>query len=185
MQFFKSILAISALASVALADNTVTYVNQDSTNRTMVFSPSVGCDEIEPFCVGPYESVVQTFPLGWIGNFFAIETGNPFTPGMLGEITFNGWAGITFFDVSAIIDPTDTNGVKQIFPKNSNEPMAGCQEFPCGNAYYVPTDNLATKSTTETDFVCTIGTLETQRRRGAIAEERLKRVAPLTGEPQL
>jgi len=45
-------------------------------------------------------------------------------------------------------------------------------------------DDLATKATLETDFVCTIGTLEAQRRRGAVAERKMKRVAPLTGESQ-
>jgi len=186
MQFYKNILAVLALASFVLADNTITFVNQDATNRSIIFTPSIGHPTLDTLCVGGHESQVATFPWGWTGNFFSINTegGNAGEPGMLGEFTWNAWGGLTFFDVSAIVNPNDVNGVKQIFPKNSNEPLAGCQEFPCDNAYNVWNDDLATKATLETDFVCTIGTLETQRRRGAVAEAKMRRVAPLTGELQ-
>lgn len=183
MQLFN-ILTVSALASLALADNTVTFVNQDATNRTIIFTAQVGKATMKPLVVGGYESKLATFSYGWAGNYFSINTegGSSNNPGMLGEFTWNTWGGMTFFDVSAIVNPSDTNGVKEIFPKNSNEPLAGCQEFPCDNAYNVWNDDLATKATTETDFVCLLGTLETQRRRGANANQKMKRVAPLTGE---
>jgi len=188
MQFFKSILAVSALASFALA-NTVTYLNQDSLNRTIIFTPSAGASELPNICVGGYGTIMQTFPFGWNGNWYTVvtEEGDLSKPGMLGEITFDGWGGFVYYDVSTIVDPTDVNNVKQIFPKDANVPLAGCTEFPCADTlvYNVFNDDLATKSSAETDYICTLGTPETQRRRGAIAEGRLKRVVPLTGEPQL
>lgn len=185
MQFFKSILALSAFASYVLAaNNTITFVNQDSTNRTLVFTPSVPFEKLANVNLTGYETKVVSFPYGWIGNFFAmLPDGDENASGMLGELTFNSWDDLTFFDVSAITNPTDTDGIKQIFPKNSNEPLAGCQEFPCTNIYNVWDDDLATKASTETDYICLIGTLETQRKRGALAAEKMKRVMPLTGEP--
>lgn len=185
MQFFKSILAVTALASFALADNTITFVSQDATNRSIVFTPQAGISQIETVHLAGYESKVIDFPSGWVGNFFAMNVGDdPTHTGMLGEFTWNAWGGLTFFDVSAIVNPNDVNGIKEIFPKNANEPMAGCQDFPCNNAYNVWNDDVATKSTMETDFVCLIGTLASQRRRGARsdASEHMKRVTPLTGE---
>jgi len=183
MQFFSTVLASVALASFTMAQNTVTFVNQDSNDRTIYFSPSAGLSEIEPFPLPGNSAATQTFPDNWIGNFFSINDGEDIIPGMLGEFSFNAWNGITFFDVSAIVNPNDNKGVKEIFPKNSNFPMSGCQEFPCDNCYNLPDDE-ATKSSTEQDFICLVGTLESSKRRAEgvtreTASKMMKRVQPV------
>jgi len=96
---------------------------------------------------------------------FSINDGDAIIPGMLAEFTFNAWQGITFFDVSAIVDPNDHHGVKEIFPKNANTPMSGCQAFPCDNCYNVWNDDWATLSSLEADYVVLIGDLGEEKIR--------------------
>jgi len=84
---------------------------------------------------GPSVTANQTMPDSWIGNLFSVNEGAAIVPGMLAEFRFNGFAGATYFDVSAIVNPDDTEGVKMVFPKNNNSPISGCQTFPCSNAY--------------------------------------------------
>lgn len=76
---------------------------------------------------------------------------------MLGEVRFNGYAGATYFDVSAIVNPADAEGVKELFPLGKNKPVSGCQKFPCSNAYN-HADDVATLSTDENELVCLLGT---------------------------
>ena len=169
MQFISTILfAASALASLAAADNVVHFVNQDSTERTIVFTPNLGLETLENLVVDGMATVSQTFPEGWIGNWFSVSKGAEMTPGMLGEVRFNGFAGATYFDVSAIVNPNDLNGVKMIMPKNSNEPVSGCQTFPCSNAYNKWND-IATLSTDDTELICLLGTVSNERRRGMVS----------------
>jgi hypothetical protein len=87
---------------------------------------------------------------------------------MLAEFRFNGFAGATYFDVSAIVNPDDAEGVKMVFPKNSDKPVSGCQTFPCSNAYNRP-DDVATLSTDDSELVVLIGNLKNERRRGLVA----------------
>lgn len=75
---------------------------------------------------------------------------------MLGEVCFNSWGGISFFDVSAIVNPNDKNNVKQLWPASAATPVSGCTTFPCNDAYYLP-DDIQTKGTNEDDLVCTLG----------------------------
>ena len=74
----------------------------------------------------------------------------------------------TYFDVSAIVNPDDNNGVKMIFPLHSSTPVSGCQTFPCSNAYN-KWDDIATLSTDGRDLVCLLGTVSNERRRGLVA----------------
>lgn len=163
--FSKIILASTAVASLAAA-NSITFVNQDATARTIVFT---GNSEIPDLQLAPSATQVQEMPYGWTGNWFSVSEGAENVPGMLGEVAFDAWDGIHFFDVSAIVNPTDNDGVKEIFPKNSNTPLSGCQSFPCDNCYNQP-DDIATLSTNDPDLVCLVGTLSGNKRRDTVSK---------------
>jgi len=169
MQAFTNLFfALCALCTLVAA-NSVHFVNQDSTQRTIVFTAQAGLATLDNLVIEGLGSATQTFPDGWIGNFFSVSEGAPFVPGMLGEVSFNGFAGANFFDVSAIVNPNDGEGVKEIFPANSNTPVSGCQTFPCSNAYN-KWDDVATLSTTDSDLVCLIGNLSSERKRGLVSK---------------
>ncbi len=157
MQFINRLLAATAaLASLAHAVNSVTFVSQDSTGRTVYFTGNPGKAAIPPVKVSGNGQVRVEFPYNWIGNFFSISDGKPVIPGMLGEVAFNEWGDLTYFDVSAIVDPNDWEGVKTMYPASGREPTSGCERFPCNNAYYLP-DDLQTKAVQESDLICTLG----------------------------
>jgi len=160
---FSAIFAATALFSLATA-NTVEFINQDSTTRTVIFTAQEGLATIDNVVVEGLATANVTFPDSWIGNWFSVSEGSAIVPGMLGEVRWNGYAGANYFDVSAIVNPGDIHGVKMIFPKNSNEPVSGCQTFPCSNAYNQPND-IATLSTTDDTLVCLLGNLSNERRR--------------------
>lgn len=156
MQFLKlaSLLSLAALASA----NTVSFQSLDQIGRTIYFTGNAGLAVIEPVSVPGGQTVTVDIPEGWCGNFFSVSAGEPVVPGMLGEVCFQAWNGVNFFDVSAIVNPNDKNGVKELFPTGENpEPVSGCQIFPCNNAYYAPNDD-QTKGTTSDDLTCTLGT---------------------------
>ena len=155
MQFSSIFLSILASAAAAAA-NTVTFQSQDGTGRTIVFTPNAGYSELPDVYVEGHGTAVAEFPQGWIGNWYSVSDGSARSPGMLGEVAFQGWNGLTYFDVSAIVNANDHVGVKEMWPKNSNSPTSGCKVFPCNNAYYLP-DDVQTKTTQETDLVCTLG----------------------------
>ncbi|KAG9234691.1 hypothetical protein BJ875DRAFT_441061 [Amylocarpus encephaloides] len=168
MQFINTILfAATALASMATA-NTVHFVNQDSTARTIVFTEQSDMAQIESISLEGSGTGNATFPTGWIGNWYSVSEGAQDVPGMLGEVRFDGFGGATFFDVSAIVNPDDHSGVKMIFPKNSDKPVSGCQTFPCANAYNV-WDDVATLATDDKELICLVGNLSNERKRGTIA----------------
>lgn len=165
MQFYKA-LTLAALAAIATA-NTVDMVSQDNKSRQVHFVPQEGSPEIPSMTLSGGETKTATFPDGWIGNWYCVidgeeDTGN----GMLGEVRWNGDSGLTYFDVSAIVNPDDHHNVKELYPKSSKEPLSGCQTFPCSNAYNEP-DDIQTKSTPETELECLIGDLSTSKRRYA------------------
>lgn len=87
---------------------------------------------------------------------------------MLGEVRFDGFAGATYFDVSAIVNPKDGNGVKMIMPKVGDTPVSGCQSFPCDNAYNHD-DDVRTISTPEKELICLVGNESKDRKRGMVA----------------
>jgi hypothetical protein len=165
MQFFATLLA---LATAVTATNVVHFVNQDATERTIIFTPNTGLATIPKITIAGLATANQTFPNEWIGNFYSVSKGAKDVPGMLGELRFNGFADATYFDVSAIVNPDDTEGVKMLFPKNSDTPVSGCQTFPCANAYN-KWDDIATLSTDDTELVCLLGNLSNDRRRSMVA----------------
>jgi len=155
MQLSKT-LSLLAAATVALAQNQLTFISQDDLHRTVYFTPSDGYEWLKPVRVEGWRQVSTSVPQGWIGNYYSITDGKHNKPGMLGEVTFQGWEGKTYFDVSAIVDDGDHNGVKVMYPAVAKEPTSGCERYPCGNAYYQPNDK-QTKVTQESHIVTTLG----------------------------
>ncbi|KND93991.1 hypothetical protein TOPH_01618 [Tolypocladium ophioglossoides CBS 100239] len=155
MHFATSALALVASA-IAVSASTVTFWTLDNVQRTVYFTGNPGSAQINPVTVSNRANTTVNFPGQWVGNFYAVPNGQANKPGMLGEVNFSGWNGLTYFDVSAIVDPTDQNNVKQMWPKVSRNPMSGCQVFPCNNVYWLP-DDVQTKTTTESDLITTLG----------------------------
>ncbi|KAL5604118.1 uncharacterized protein BROUX77_004304 [Berkeleyomyces rouxiae] len=154
MQF--SIVAATIFSALAAAENIVTFESKDSTSRQIIFTPTVGYASVDSVTVAGSASVDVTIPEGWLGNWFSVSDGASNTNGMLGEVAFQGWNGLTYFDVSAIVNSTDFDGVKEMWPASSKSPTSGCKTFPCDNAYYLP-DDVQTKVTSETHLICTLG----------------------------
>ncbi|KAK0674141.1 hypothetical protein QBC41DRAFT_333170 [Cercophora samala] len=156
MRLFSQLTLALAWVGTALAEPKVTFLNQDHKHRTIVFTPSVPHKKIEPLRVPAHQEVTQSFPHGWVGNWWSVTDGKPWVPGMLGEVTFNGYMGLTYFDVSAIVNNKDTNGVKMMWPRKSASSTSGCDHFSCGNEYTYP-DEEQTKTTDEDHLMCTLG----------------------------
>ncbi|KAK9443699.1 DNase1 protein [Metarhizium brunneum] len=155
MRFATSALALIASAAAASAAS-VTFWTLDDLVRTIYFTPNPGFPEVAPVTCNNQQKTVVNFPDQWIGNYYAVQKGQKNAPGMLGEVNFGAWGGMTYFDVSAIVDPNDQNNVKQMYPASGKSPMSGCPVFPCNNAYYLP-DDVQTKVTHESDLVTTLG----------------------------
>ena len=163
MKFFKA-LGIASFAAFAAA-NTVDMVSQDSIDRTVKFVPQEGSPELPELRLEGGKTVTAEFPEGWIGNWYTVRDGDESDGnGMLGKIRFNGWGGLNYFDVSAIVKPDDVHNVKIIYPKREQAPVSGCQTFPCDNAYN-NWDDIQTKSSPESEFVCLIGDLSSNARQ--------------------
>ncbi|KAI1092535.1 hypothetical protein F5B19DRAFT_204542 [Rostrohypoxylon terebratum] len=161
MRFFTQIAALAAAAASLVSANSVTFINQDATTRQIVFTPSAGSPAVKTITIAGHKQAKVSIPNAWIGNAYAVSQGKPNVPGMLAEFTFQGWNGFTYFDVSAIVNPHDTNGVKQMYPaseaKSSPKKLvSGCVSFPCSTAYYAPND-IQTVVTKETDIIVTLG----------------------------
>lgn len=154
--YFSQLLSVFGSAALVAA-NTVTFLSLDDTKRTVFFTPTKGHSELDSITVSGGANVTKDFPQEWIGNWHAVAEGVTNTgEGMLGEVTFQGWLGKTYFDVSAIVIPEDKDNVKEMWPLEAEYPTSGCDTFPCDNAYY-EWDDVQTKVTEETDLVCTLG----------------------------
>lgn len=176
MQFINTILlAATALASMAVAQNSVQFVNQDSVGKTIYFTANAGLESISTLTLAGSGTATQSFPDGWLGNFYSVSDGAENVPGMLGEVAFQGYGGSTFFDVSSIVNPNDTDGIKQIYPSGANTKsdttsMSGCNTVysgsttTCTSQYNAP-DDVATVSSTSTSLVCLVGNPTTTVRR--------------------
>ncbi|KAL6849471.1 hypothetical protein ACO1O0_009011 [Amphichorda felina] len=156
MHFSATVLALLGSAALVSAANKVTFRTLDDAKRTIYFTANDNEHSLDPVEVDNSEETTVEFPDEFVGNFYAVEKGKENKPGMLGEVKFSGKYGKTYFDVSAIVDPNDKNGVKQMWPAKSKTPMSGCEEFPCDNAYYLP-DDVQTKVTEETHIITTLG----------------------------
>ncbi|KAK4110782.1 DNase1 protein [Canariomyces notabilis] len=152
----KSILLVTGAATLASAAS-VTFVSQDNLGRTVNFTRNPGIATPGPVHVPAGGRVRVEFQHNWEGNGFAVVDGRPVKPGMLMEVSFNQGGGITYFDVSAIVDPNDHDGVHLMYPAGSGTPNSGGVIFPCDNAYYQP-DDRQTKATYEQDLIVTLHT---------------------------
>lgn len=161
MHFSKQAATVAIAAAALASANSITFQNQDATQRTVIFTPSAGLPQIEPVVITGFGEAKVEFPNSWIGNAYSVSEGAPNVPGMLAEVTFQGWNDLTYFDVSAIVNPNDHEGVKEMYPMSEIEvaekvSISGCALFPCDKAYYHP-DDIQTVTTVEEDFICTLG----------------------------
>ncbi|KAI0868257.1 hypothetical protein GGS24DRAFT_482927 [Hypoxylon argillaceum] len=161
MHFSHHLTAFAAAAATLASANSITFVNQDATQRTIVFTPNAGLQQMDDVVIAGFDKTQVDFPEGWIGNAYSVSEGAPNVVGMLAEVTFQGWNGLTYFDVSAIVNPNDLEGVKQLYPSSEQDvqdkvQVSGCALFPCPKVYYHP-DDVQTVTSTEVDFICTLG----------------------------
>ncbi|KAI9898436.1 hypothetical protein N3K66_006796 [Trichothecium roseum] len=157
MHFSAATLGLVASFAAAVSAGKVTFWTLDDKVRTIYFTPNPGSANIDAVTVSSAEKTTVDFPEPYVGNFYAVQEGHKNSPGMLGEINFSGWNGKTYFDVSAIVDASDKENVKQMWPADSKSPMSGCEVFPCNSAYYLP-DDIQTKVTDENHLITTLGT---------------------------
>jgi len=157
MQFTNIIAAaVIGFAATAFAD-TVTFKNLDSTPKTIYFTGQLNMAGAPATLELAANAVfTQTFTNNWNGNFYSVSSGSPATPGMLGEVNFS--AGTVWYDVSAIINPNDLTGVKQLYTDAATDPVSGCDSYAerCSAVYMAP-DDVQTKSTSLRDLICTVG----------------------------
>lgn len=155
MRFSTTILGLVGSAALSSAAS-VTFWTLDDVVRTVYFVSNENAFPMDPVTVSSAERTTVQFADNFVGNFYAVPEGSANVPGMLGEVQFNGWNGLTYFDVSAIVDAADHSNVKQMWPANSQYPMSGCEVFPCDNCYWLP-DDVQTKTTTEVDLITALG----------------------------
>jgi len=145
-----------AMAQAFGGGNTVTFQSLDDLDRTIYFTPNAGLAWLPSVEVPAGTNVAVEFPHAWIGNWFGVVQGQPQIPGMLGEVAFNGWNDMHYYDVSAIVNPADVDNVSELYPEDDpNKPVSGCRSWPCNNAYWLP-DDVQTKVTTQNRLVCTL-----------------------------
>lgn len=156
MVSFRSTAAVFGLVAAAQAENILRFVSTDSTDRTIYVTPNAGVEGVDPVSVAAGATVDVTLCESFIGNAYSISSGADNVPGMLAEVNFQGWNGYTYFDVSAIVDAADHDGVHMMYPAEAQTPTSGCETFPCNNAYYLA-DDVQTKTTTETVIIVTLG----------------------------
>jgi len=160
MQIVNVVFIALAVASFTSALNTVQLGNQDGNTRHIVFTSeaSLNLAHMPELVIAGHTTVTQTFPVGWIGNFYSYNQGTANMPGYLGEVEFDGPNGLTYFDVSAIVNPNDRVGVKYIHPVGLSTPNSGCNTSvgTCLNQYNAPTD-IATQSISSHALVCLLG----------------------------
>lgn len=83
MRFSQQLTGFAA-ATLASA-NSITFVNQDATQRTIVFTSSAGLPQINSVVIAGFDQTKVDFPEGWIGNAYSVSEGAPNVPGMLAE----------------------------------------------------------------------------------------------------
>ncbi|KAG9250653.1 DNase1 protein [Emericellopsis atlantica] len=155
MHFITCVLALLSSAAIVSAGK-VTFWTLDDQTRTVYFTSNENKFPMDPVTVSNVEKTTVDFADDFVGNFVAVPEGELYRDGMLGEVKFGGWGGMTFFDVSAIVVPDDKDNVHQMWPADSQSPMSGCEIFPCDNAYYI-WDDVQTKATTEDHLITTLG----------------------------
>lgn len=156
MKFASTLIGLVGSAALASAAS-VTFWTLDDLERTIYFESNNGAQPMPPVKVSNKEKKRVDFADNFVGNYHAViegqsDTGN----GMLGEVQFGGWMGKTYYDVSGIVNMTDTNNVKQMWPADALGPVSGCIVFPC-DRYYVLSDDKQTRVTDSVDLMQTLG----------------------------
>ncbi len=78
-------------------------------------------------------------------------------PKVIAEVTFNGWDGYTWYDISSIDALDDNTGVRQMYMLDGSGTLSGCETFPCDNAYQLADDIQTRSSSSSRDVVVTAG----------------------------
>ncbi|KAE9373312.1 hypothetical protein N431DRAFT_338531 [Stipitochalara longipes BDJ] len=153
----KNVVAIAALISQAAA-NTVSFHNLGGDQLTLCFVANAGLSTPGPSSIAPGQWLDYNLPNGWAGQFHAARPGKGCgdDPFVIGEVTFQGGAGHTYFDVSAVDSCCDNTGVHYLYPASDTGNNSGCVNFPCNNVYNNPSDP-QTKSTDDTHLICQVG----------------------------
>ncbi|KAK3403307.1 hypothetical protein B0T20DRAFT_330098, partial [Sordaria brevicollis] len=170
------LLFLLSLFGPALA-NTITFISLDEHDRTIWSRHKPKCKAVEtgiclnenlidikPFNVTGFAHYAINIPLGWEGNFYATAAGNTDRTGMLAEIAWQGFEKGQYFDVSAIENPGDHVGVKQLWPADDKKAeVSGCISYPCPHVYYHPDDLQTKRATWDTNFWCTLGNADLKK----------------------
>ena len=170
--FSLFMLLLSSLLSLATS-HTLTFQNLFSSPRLLIFTPNSGSYSIPPQTIAPSQYLSLSAP-DWSGNFkaadpdfYRLENPGP-EKYILGEVCFACWQDITFFDVSAIWNCCDNEGVHWMWgydgDRNGNGTgegqygltredviegdVSGCERFPCEGVYN-ESDDVQTKTTTK------------------------------------
>jgi hypothetical protein len=149
-------LAFLARITPITSANTVSFISRDTIDRTLCFSPALSHEKIPNFSLSGHATHLVTFPPSWEGNWYTVQDGNCNQQKILGEVRFDGFAGQSYYDVSAIVNENDNSGVKWLYPASGGGVHSGCNWFPCDGAYK-HSDDEQTRSTPEHDLICEIG----------------------------
>lgn len=85
MHFSHHFTAFAAAAATLASANSITFVNQDATQRTIVFTPNAGLQQMDDVVIAGFDKTQVDFPEGWIGNAYSVSEGAPNVVGMLAE----------------------------------------------------------------------------------------------------
>lgn len=107
--------------SDAASGNTLNFTNKRDTPMTVVFTGNAGQPAMAPITLKPGETLTQSFPEGWSGNFRTTDAGGANVT--LGEVKFNGGADgkQTFYDVSYI----EGNNARMTIEPEGGGPVSG------------------------------------------------------------
>ncbi|CAI6096442.1 unnamed protein product [Clonostachys chloroleuca] len=161
MKFATTLFGLLGSAAMASAA-TVTFWTLDDKVRTVTFTSNENRWPIAPVTVSNKEKTVVTFPDNYVGNWYStIEGEAKAAHPLLGEVQFGGWGGKTYFDVSAVDDPTmqDQKNVQKLWPAGQSGPWSGCDQSSWAGCQtlYILWDDVQTKVTEQTDLIQTLG----------------------------
>ncbi|KAF8858223.1 hypothetical protein BDZ45DRAFT_690322 [Acephala macrosclerotiorum] len=135
VMFFSALLAV-------VSANCVTLINWGPQDREICwFLPAIA----PPNDWQPIRTPVITanggswtqcnIPGGTGFTIMAIDAGTGQTdcvkPFVKAEITFQGQEGKTFYDISAVDDNYENNGIHKLYPSDYSGPTCMCDVFPC------------------------------------------------------
>ncbi len=167
MRFSKITALLASAATVRATENTITLKSLDDVGRTIYFTGNPGSQAPQPVRVEAGSTVVVPVPYKFAGNFYAVQDGNQNKPGMLGEVAFDAFAGIHYYDVSGIVNITDVDNVSQMWgandsvapwtPPTSPLQYSGCVDFSGCTNFYIHPDDTMTRSTSDCNIITTLG----------------------------